>query len=112
MWRKPSKRFWLIKSAFFALLFPALLVCGLLIVYAAGMAGPGPSPKYPLWLAIPGWMVITPFRPGPRFPTSSGFVNLFITIGVNAFLWSYVLSFLASLVISGMIRLFRRGRAA
>ena len=112
MWRKPSKRFWIVKSAFFAVFFPALILSGLLIVFASGMAGPGPPPKFPLWLQIPGWMVMTPVRLSNTFPTRNGLANLFIAIGVNALLWSYLISLLLSLGISGIIWGFRRGRAA
>jgi hypothetical protein len=108
MWRNPSTRFWMIKAAFFAVFFSALLLAALLSLFVGAMAGEASQPRCPVWLAIPVWMLLTPLRPGPRFPTSNGLANLFIAYGVNALLWSSLLSSLASFAISGMIRLFRR----
>ena len=109
MWPKSSKRFWIVKSAFFAVFFPALIVGGLLILYGSGLAGPGRSPNFPWWLQIVGWMDTNPVR--PSFSAGTGITNLLVVIGVNALIWSYLLSLLLSLGVSGIVWVVRRGRA-
>jgi hypothetical protein len=109
-WLGISKRFWLIKGAVFAGLFPVLLVGGLLILFAAGMAGPGTPRELPFWFRVIGWLVMTPVRPSEKFPTSHGMANLLIAIGVNAMISAYVLSLLVAAGVSGVIRVVKRGR--
>jgi hypothetical protein len=103
--RRFSKRFWTIKSAVFAVLLPALLICGVLIVFDPGTSGRGRTHEISVWLRVGGWLVATPL------PPSGGLAGVFIAVGVNALLWAYVLSFAASGLVSGAIALARRSRA-
>ena len=77
----------------FAALFPTLLAARLLI-FVAGMMGGAIADE------IVTWMSQNP-RLARGFSTSEELLNLLAGITVNMLIWAYVLSFIASAIVSG-----------